>query len=144
MHGPMLERLIKRAVGTKSHSIDTTVWQSLALANAMTAMATRRDRAGLCGEHLVSLRCRRLTVARRGGVGIEAPRRDRQVLERYFDLNSIQMSSSTASSGMRRRSLRPSPKIRVALRAMAEGALIRLDMRSPVFRALPSAGLWRG
>jgi pyrroloquinoline quinone (PQQ) biosynthesis protein C len=43
MHGPMLERL--------THALDIqpvieeTVWESLALANAMTAMATRRDHA---------------------------------------------------------------------------------------------------
>ena len=43
MHGPMLERLTA-AVDVKP-AIERTAWQSLALANAMTAMATRRDYA---------------------------------------------------------------------------------------------------
>jgi len=43
MHGPMLHRLVE-ALQLKPQ-IETTVWQSLALANAMTAMATRRDYA---------------------------------------------------------------------------------------------------
>src|SRR4028119_1186539 len=40
MHGPMLQVLIETLGLTPS--IDTTVWESLALANAMTAMATTR------------------------------------------------------------------------------------------------------
>ena len=43
MHGPMLERLT-HALGIEP-VIEETAWQSLALANAMTAMATRRDYA---------------------------------------------------------------------------------------------------
>ena len=38
MHGPMLDRLIETL--ELEPRIDTTVWESLALANAMTAMAT--------------------------------------------------------------------------------------------------------
>jgi hypothetical protein len=40
MHGPMLNGLIQR-LGLKP-SIEKTAWESLALANAMTAMATTR------------------------------------------------------------------------------------------------------
>ncbi|MDB5440067.1 MAG: hypothetical protein JWM33_2494 [Caulobacteraceae bacterium] len=40
MHGPMLERTV-RGLGLRP-TINTTVWQSLALANLMTAMATHR------------------------------------------------------------------------------------------------------
>jgi hypothetical protein len=43
MHGPMLERLVVAL--RLDPTIDETVWESLALANAMTAMATRRDYA---------------------------------------------------------------------------------------------------
>lgn len=43
MHGPMLERLIQ-ALEIEA-TIEETAWESLALANAMTAMATRRDYA---------------------------------------------------------------------------------------------------
>jgi hypothetical protein len=43
MHGPMLERLTV-ALDIRP-TIEGTAWQSLALANAMTAMATRRDYA---------------------------------------------------------------------------------------------------
>ena len=41
MHGPMLERLVS-ALQLKP-AIETTAWESLALANAMTAMATRQS-----------------------------------------------------------------------------------------------------
>lgn len=43
MHGPMLNRLVEALL--LEPSIGTTVAESLALANAMTAMATRRDYA---------------------------------------------------------------------------------------------------
>ena len=43
MHGPMLQRLVDAL--SLSPAIEDTVWESLALANAMTAMATRRDHA---------------------------------------------------------------------------------------------------
>jgi hypothetical protein len=41
MHGPMLQKLVDALAITPT--IEGTVWESLALANAMTAMATRRD-----------------------------------------------------------------------------------------------------
>jgi hypothetical protein len=43
MHGPMLHRLVS-SLGLQP-AIESTVWESLALANVMTAMATRRDYA---------------------------------------------------------------------------------------------------
>lgn len=43
MHGPMLDALVERLALTPE--IDTTVWESLCLANAMTAMATSRRHA---------------------------------------------------------------------------------------------------
>ena len=45
MHGPMLARLTRAL--ELDPQIDTTVWESLALANAMTAMATARR----CARH---------------------------------------------------------------------------------------------
>jgi len=41
MHGPLLDVLVERLA--LRPTIETTCWQSLALANAMTAMASRRD-----------------------------------------------------------------------------------------------------
>jgi len=41
MHGPLLDVLVERLA--LQPTIAGTCWQSLALANAMTAMATRRD-----------------------------------------------------------------------------------------------------
>lgn len=43
MHGPMLHRLVQAL--DLHPQIEGTLWESLALANAMTAMATRRDYA---------------------------------------------------------------------------------------------------
>jgi len=43
MHGPLLDVLVERLA--LKPTIETTCWESLALANAMTAMATRRDYA---------------------------------------------------------------------------------------------------
>lgn len=43
MHGPMLDRLVEAL--SLEPSVETTVSESLVLANAMTAMATRRDYA---------------------------------------------------------------------------------------------------
>jgi Iron-containing redox enzyme len=43
MHGPLLDVLVERLA--LEPTIEATCWQSLALANAMTAMATRRDHA---------------------------------------------------------------------------------------------------
>lgn len=43
MHGPLLHRLVEALA--LDPRIEDTVWESLALANAMTAMATRRDYA---------------------------------------------------------------------------------------------------
>jgi hypothetical protein len=85
MHGPMLERLT-HALEIEP-SIEETAWQSLALANAMTAMATRRDYAwhavGALGVIELTAPDRSAAVAaglRRLGVPAKA--------RTYFDLHA--------------------------------------------------------
>ena len=85
MHGPMLERLTDAL--EIEPSIEETAWQSLALANAMTAMATRRDYAwhavGALGVIELTAPDRSAAVAaglRRLGVPAKA--------RTYFDLHA--------------------------------------------------------
>lgn len=129
MHGPMLERLIN-ALGIQP-SIDTTVWQSLALANAMTAMATRRDYAwhalGALGVIELTAPDRSLAVA--GGLkrlGVTAKART------YFDLHAtLDVKHSIAWNA---EAIAPAvaedPR---RARAIAEGALIRLTCGARCF-----------
>ncbi|MFC7537294.1 iron-containing redox enzyme family protein [Sphingomonas sp. GCM10030256] len=86
MHGPMLHYVVE-SLGLEPQ-IETTVWESLALANAMTAMAANRNYAwhsvGALGAIELTAPARSAAVAsgmRR--LGLEARQR------RYFDLHAV-------------------------------------------------------
>ena len=129
MHGPMLQRLVDALA--LQPTIDTTVWQSLALANAMTAMATRRAYAW---HALGAL----------GGIELTAPGRSAAVaagLKRlgisgkdrlYFDLHAtLDVKHSAAWNA---EAIVPAvdedPR---RARAIAEGALMRLTCGARCF-----------
>jgi hypothetical protein len=122
MHGPMLDTLVETLGVTPR--IETTVWESLALANAMTAMATARRYAwhsvGALGVIELTAPGRSADVAaglRRIGLS------DRE--RRYFDLHAV--LDIKHSADWNREALRPAvaedPRRATAI---AEGALIRL------------------
>ncbi|MFC0304639.1 iron-containing redox enzyme family protein [Rhizorhabdus histidinilytica] len=137
MHGPMLDALVETlAVAPR---IETTLWQSLALANAMTAMATHRDYAW----H---------SVGALGVIELTAPGRSAQVAKglrriglsdrerRYFDLHAV--LDVKHSADWNREALHPlvtdDPRRATAI---AEGALIRLRCGERCFDAY-RARLW--
>ena len=129
MHGPMLERLIS-ALDIEP-SIDGTAWESLALANAMTAMATRRDYAwhslGALGVIELTAPERSAAVAaglRRLGVPAKA--------RTYFDLHAtLDVKHSAAWNA---EAIAPSvTQDPERARAIAEGALIRLNCGARCF-----------
>lgn len=122
MHGPMLHRLVD-ALELKP-TIESTVGESLALANAMTAMATRRDYAwhalGALGVIELTAPGRSAAVAtglKRLGVGPK----DRL----YFDLHAtLDVKHSAAwNAEALAPAVREDPHRAVAI---AEGALMRL------------------
>ena len=129
MHGPMLDRLIG-ALEIRP-SIDTTVWQSLALANAMTAMATRRDHAwhALGALGVIELTAPERSAAVAAGLkrlGVTAKART------YFDLHAtLDVKHSIAWNA---EAIAPAvaedPR---RARAIAEGALIRLTCGARCF-----------
>jgi len=137
MHGPMLERTVQ-GLGL-APTIDGTVWQSLALANAMTAFATTR-------------RYTYHSVGALGVVELTAPTRVAKVaaglkrlgceprVRKYFDLHAV--LDVKHSEDWNREALRPlvaeDPR---RARALAEGALIRLDCGRRCFEAY-RAHLW--
>jgi len=122
MHGPMLERLVEHL--RLEPAIERTVWESLALANAMTAMATRRDRAwhALGALGVVELTAPGRSAAVAAGLkrlGVPAKARS------YFDLHAtLDIKHSLAWNA---EAIAPAvaedPR---RARAIAEGALIRL------------------
>lgn len=122
MHGPMLDALV--AILDVDPAIDTTVWESLALANAMTAMATHRDYAW---HSVGALGVIELTAPGRSAMVAKGLRRiglsDRE--RRYFDLHAV--LDVKHSADWNREAIRPlleeDPSRAVSL---AEGALIRL------------------
>jgi hypothetical protein len=129
MHGPMLAVLVEAL--DLAPAIDTTVRQSLALANAMTAMATNRHYAwqaiGALGVVELTAPGRSARVAaglRRIGVS----ERER----RYFELHA--KLDIKHSADWNREAIRPlvaeDPR-RAA--AIAEGALIRLNCGARCF-----------
>lgn len=137
MHGPMLDALIERLELTPR--IETTVWQSLALANAMTAMATTRRYAyhsvGALG--VIELTAPARAAATGAGLkrlGFSGPER------RYFDLHAV--LDIKHSEDWNRDALVPlvSEDPRHA-NAIAEGALIRLRAGERCFSAYRAA-LW--
>lgn len=122
MHGPMLDTLVETLA--VAPNIEQTVWQSLSLANAMTAMATSRRYAwhsvGALGAIELTAPGRSACVAaglRRIGLN------DRE--RRYFDLHAV--LDVKHSEDWNREALRPlvaeDPRRATAI---AEGALIRL------------------
>jgi hypothetical protein len=129
MHGPMLDVLVDRL--DLSPQVETTVTESLALANAMTAMATCRQYAwhsvGALGAIELTAPTRAANVAkglrRLGFSGKE---------RRYFDLHAV--LDVKHSIEWNREALRPlveeDPR---RARAIAEGALIRLHCGSRCF-----------
>jgi hypothetical protein len=122
MHGPMLDALVETL--QVDPVIEKTVWQSLALANAMTAMATSREHAwhavGALGVIELTAPARSKMVAR-GLRRIGLSDRER----RYFELHAT--LDIKHSADWNREALRPlvEEDARRAT-AMAEGALMRL------------------
>lgn len=137
MHGPMLAVLVDRL--ELSPEIDTTVWESLALANAMTAMATARRYAwhsvGALGAIELTAPGRSACVAR-GLRRLGFTGRER----RYFDLHAV--LDVKHSADWNREALRPlveeDPQRATAI---AEGALIRLKCGERCFERY-RAELW--
>ena len=137
MHGPMLDKLVRHLELTPA--IDTTVWESLALANSMTAMATTRRYAW---HSVGALGAIELTAPARAGlvakglrrIGLSADER------RYFDLHAV--LDVKHSEGWNAEALRPAveqdPR---RAPAIAEGALIRLRCGARCFARYRQA-LW--
>jgi hypothetical protein len=129
MHGPMLHRLVERL---ELHpTIDGTVWESLALANAMTAMATRRD---YTWQALGALGVIELTApGRSAAVAAGLKRLGVSAKDRlYFDLHAV--LDIKHSAAWNAEALAPAvaedPRRAVAI---AEGALIRLGCGARCF-----------
>ena len=137
MHGPMLAGLV--ATLDLHPSIETTMWESLALANAMTAMAASRRYAwhsiGALGAIELTAPGRSACVAQ-GLRRIGLSERER----RYFSLHAV--LDVKHSEAWNREALRPlvaeDPR-RAA--AIAEGALMRLRCGERCF-ARYRAQLW--
>lgn len=137
MHGPMLSSLA--ATLEVAPTIENTVWESLALANAMTAMATNR---GFAWHSVGALGVIELTAPGRSAQVARGLRRiglnDRE--RRYFDLHAV--LDIKHSEDWNREAVRPlvEEDPRRAL-AMAEGALMRLTCGERCFNRY-RAHLW--
>jgi hypothetical protein len=129
MHGPMLDRLVTHL--QLEPTIERTAWESLALANAMTAMATRRDHAwhALGALGVIELTAPDRSAAVAAGLkrlGVPAKIRN------YFDLHAtLDVKHSLAWNA---EAIAPavSEDPRRA-QAIAEGALIRLTCGARCF-----------
>jgi hypothetical protein len=129
MHGPMLDVLVETL--EVKPVIDNTVWESLALANAMTAMATCRRYAW---HSVGALGVIELTAPGRSACTAAGLRRiglsERE--RRYFDLHAV--LDIKHSEDWNREALRPlvaeDPRRATAI---AEGALIRLRRGAACF-----------
>jgi len=137
MHGPMLDALVETLA--VDPVIENTVWESLALANAMTAMATSRRYAwhsvGALGVIELTAPGRSAMVAR-GLKRIGLSNRER----RYFDLHAV--LDVKHSEDWNREALRPLVAEDPArATAIAEGALIRLTCGARCFERY-RATLW--
>jgi len=129
MHGPMLARLVEALA--LEPTIDTTVWESLALANAMTAMATRRDYAW---HALGALGVIELTAPGRSAAVAEGLKRlgvsGKERL--YFDLHAV--LDVKHSAAWNAEALAPAvAEDPNRARAIAEGALMRLTCGARCF-----------
>jgi heme oxygenase-like protein len=129
MHGPMLNRLVDAL--NLNPTIATTVWQSLALANAMTAMATRRDYAwhalGALGVVELTAPGRSAAVAS-GLKRLRISAKDRL----YFDLHAVLDVKHSAAWNAEAIAPAVEEDPRRAP-AIAEGALIRLNCGARCF-----------
>ena len=129
MHGPMLSRLIDALDLTPS--IGSTVTESLALANAMTAMATRRDYAW---HALGALGVIELTApARSSAVAVGLKRLGIAAKDRlYFELHAtLDVKHSQAwNAEAILPAVREDPRRATAI---AEGALMRLTCGAVCF-----------
>jgi hypothetical protein len=139
MHGPMLDRLVSALSLTPS--IETTVWESLALANAMSALATNRRYAW---HSIGALGVIELTAPGRSAATAAALRRlgidpkDRH----YFDLHAVlDVKHSAAWNEEVIAPLVEEDPARAP--AIAEGALIRLTAGARCFARYRRA-LWQG
>lgn len=130
MHGPMLNGLVDTLA--LEPTIENTVWQSLALANAMTAMASTRRYAwhsvGALGViELTAPGRSACTAAGLKRVGLSGKER------RYFTLHAV--LDVKHSEDWNREAIRPAveedPR---RATAMAEGALIRLKCGERCFQ----------
>lgn len=129
MHGPMLARLV--TVLDLNPQIETTIWQSLALANAMTAMASTRrytwHSVGALGVIELTAPGRSAHVAA-GLARLGLSERDR----RYFALHAV--LDIKHSEDWNREALIPlvaeDPR---RAQAIAEGALLRLRCGAACF-----------
>lgn len=139
MHGPMLDALVETLA--VDPVIENTVWESLCLANAMTAMATSRRYAW---HSVGALGVIELTAPGRSAMVAKGLRRigltDKQ--RRYFDLHAV--LDVKHSADWNREALRPlveeDPRRATAI---AEGALMRLLCGERCF-ARYRASLWAG
>lgn len=129
MHGPMLHYVVE-ALELRPE-IETTAWQSLALANAMTAMATSRRYAwhsvGALGAIEMTAPARSAAVAKgMRRLGLDARTR------RYFDLHAV--LDVKHSEAWNKEAIAPlvaeDPRRATAI---AEGALIRLNCGARCF-----------
>ena len=123
MHGPMLSQLVQTL--DLAPKIETTVWESLALANAMTAMATQRCYAW---HSVGALGIIELTAPGRSAHTARALRRIglSQSERRYFDLHAVlDVKHSRDWNDLAIKPLVAEDPRRAT--AIAEGALIRLS-----------------
>lgn len=131
MHGPMLDALVETL--NVEPVIENTVWESLALANAMTAMATNRSYAW----H---------SVGALGVIELTAPERAAHVAEglrrvglsakdaRYFSVHAVLDVKHSIEWNLH--AIRPAvAEDSARATAMAEGALIRLKCGERCFQA---------
>lgn len=131
MHGPMLDALVETLAVTPV--IENTVWESLCLANAMTAMASSRRYAW---HSVGALGVIELTAPGRSAMTAEGLKRVGLSAKeaRYFTLHAV--LDVKHSEDWNREAIRPAvaedPR-RAA--AMAEGALIRLRCGARCFEA---------
>jgi hypothetical protein len=134
MHGPMLERAVT-ALDLRPR-IDTTVWQSLALANTLTAFATTRRYAwhavGALGVVEFTAPSRVAMVAR-GLRRLEHP----PVVRKYFDLHAVLdlKHADDWIANCLRPLVRDNPGV---VQYLAEGALMRLLCGQRCFEAYRS------
>ncbi|MEP9359220.1 iron-containing redox enzyme family protein [Sphingomonas sp. KR3-1] len=131
MHGPMLDALVETL--EVEPVIENTVWESLALANAMTAMASNRRYAW---HSVGALGVIELTAPWRAGLVAEGLKRVGLTPKeaRYFTLHAV--LDVKHSEDWNREAIRPAveedPR---RATAMAEGALIRLRCGARCFDA---------